>query len=89
MPIKKRFQIHCSTCFSSFACILFTPQLTRKDGKEYFYLLELQHVHGEMKTFDSLSQLLDRFYFGKAERDRVKQQAADLERFVVNEKKKK
>lgn len=66
----------------------FTPQLTRKDGKEYFYLLELQHVHGEMKTFDSLSQLLDRFYFGKAERDRVKQQASDLERFVVNEKKK-
>ncbi|MFA3774668.1 NFACT RNA binding domain-containing protein [Bacillus safensis] len=66
----------------------FTPQLTRKDGKEYFYLLELQHVQGEMKTFDSLSQLLDRFYFGKAERDRVKQQAADLERFVVNEKKK-
>lgn len=66
----------------------FTPQLTRKDGKEYFYLLELQHVHGDMKTFDSLSELLDRFYFGKAERDRVKQQAADLERFVVNEKKK-
>ncbi|GJI59492.1 Rqc2 family fibronectin-binding protein [Bacillus altitudinis] len=66
----------------------FTPQLTRKDGKEYFYLLELQHVDGDMKTFDSLSELLDRFYFGKAERDRVKQQAADLERFVVNEKKK-
>lgn len=66
----------------------FTPQLTRKDGKEYFYLLELQHVHGDMKTFDSLSELLDRFYFGKAERDRVKQQAADLERFVANEKKK-
>ncbi|KAJ0072808.1 Rqc2 family fibronectin-binding protein [Bacillus altitudinis] len=66
----------------------FTPQLTRKDGKEYFYLLELQHVDGDMKTFDSLSELLDRFYFGKAERDRVKQQAADLERFVANEKKK-
>ncbi|MGD7060145.1 Rqc2 family fibronectin-binding protein [Bacillus altitudinis] len=66
----------------------FTPQLTRKDGKEYFYLLELQHVNGDMKTFDSLSELLDRFYFGKAERDRVKQQAADLERFVANEKKK-
>ncbi|MEI4788986.1 NFACT RNA binding domain-containing protein [Bacillus sp. FJAT-53060] len=66
----------------------FIPQFTRKNGKEYFYLLELQHVSGDMKTFDSLSQLLDRFYFGKAERDRVKQQAADLERFVVNEKKK-
>ncbi|MFS0656082.1 NFACT family protein [Bacillus sp. 179-C3.3 HS] len=66
----------------------FTPQITRKDGKEYFYLLALRHVNSDMRTFDSLSQLLDRFYFGKAERDRVKQQAADLERFVVNEKKK-
>ena len=32
--------------------------------------------------------MLDRFYFGKAERDRVKQQANDIERFIVNEKEK-
>ncbi len=30
--------------------------------------------------------MLDRFYFGKAERDRVKQQAHDLLRFIQNEK---
>ncbi len=29
--------------------------------------------------------MLDRFYYGKAERDRVKQQAHDLERFLSNE----
>ena len=38
------------------------------------------------KTFSSVSELLDRFFFGKAERDRVKQQAHDLERFMQNEK---
>lgn len=32
--------------------------------------------------------MLDRYYFGKAERDRVKQQAHDLERFILNEKEK-
>ena len=32
--------------------------------------------------------MLDRYYFGKAERDRVKQQANDLERFIHNEKEK-
>lgn len=32
--------------------------------------------------------MLDRFFFGKAERDRVKQQAHDLERFMQNEKNK-
>ena len=32
--------------------------------------------------------MLDRFYFGKAERDRVKQQGNDIERFIDNEKEK-
>ncbi|WP_077736864.1 Rqc2 family fibronectin-binding protein [Bacillus sonorensis] len=66
----------------------FAPQLVSQEGKEYFYLLDLTHLKGEKRVFDSLSGLLDRYYFGKAERDRVKQQAHDLERFVVNEKKK-
>ncbi|WP_172294738.1 NFACT RNA binding domain-containing protein [Bacillus sp. WMMC1349] len=66
----------------------FTPQLVNNNGKEYFYLLDLTHVNGNKRTFTTLSELLDRYYFGKAERDRVKQQAHDLERFVFNEKKK-
>ena len=36
-----------------------------------------------MKT--SLGNLLDRVYFAKAERDRVKQQAGDLEKWLQNE----
>ena len=34
---------------------------------------------------ETLGNLLDRVYFAKAERDRVKQQAGDLERWLQNE----
>ncbi len=62
------------------------PALTLGKNKEAFYLFPLAHLQGEIKTFPTLSSLLDRFYFGKADRDRVKQQAKDLERFIINEK---
>jgi predicted ribosome quality control (RQC) complex YloA/Tae2 family protein len=62
------------------------PQIYYHDTKETFYVLPLTHLQGETKTFSTLSEMLDRFYFGKAERDRVKQQANDLERFIANEK---
>lgn len=35
--------------------------------------------------FPTASELLDAYYYGKAERDRVKQQAHDLERLLKNE----
>ncbi|WP_010282583.1 Rqc2 family fibronectin-binding protein [Bacillus timonensis] len=63
-----------------------TPQIISKGQKDYFYILPLQHIGGESREFTSISEMLDRFYFGKAERDRVKQQGNDLERFIVNEK---
>ncbi|MRX73342.1 DUF814 domain-containing protein [Bacillus lacus] len=64
------------------------PRMQISGGKEYFYMIELQHIGGEQRVFSALSELLDRYYHGKAERDRVKQQANDLERFAANEKKK-
>ncbi|KFN01783.1 fibronectin/fibrinogen-binding protein [Bacillus clarus] len=64
----------------------YTPAMITADGKEFFYLFPLSHLQGDEKTFSSVSELLDRFFFGKAERDRVKQQAHDLERFMQNEK---
>lgn len=66
----------------------YTPAMITAKGKEFFYLFPLTHLQGEEKTFSSVSELLDRFFFGKAERDRVKQQAHDLERFMQNEKNK-
>lgn len=65
-----------------------SPAITEYNGKEAFYLFPLEHLKGESKTFPTLSTMLDRYYFGKAERDRVKQQGHDLERLIVNEKEK-
>jgi predicted ribosome quality control (RQC) complex YloA/Tae2 family protein len=66
----------------------YMPAITYGGSKESFYLYPLEHMKGEHKSFSSLSAMLDRYYFGKAERDRVKQQAHDLERFIINEKEK-
>jgi predicted ribosome quality control (RQC) complex YloA/Tae2 family protein len=65
------------------------PQIFYYQNRELFYMMELTHLEsGERKAFSTISELLDRYYYGKAERDRVKQQGNDLERFIVNEKKK-
>ncbi|MFK9092365.1 NFACT family protein [Bacillus salipaludis] len=65
-----------------------SPSIISANGKESFYLFPLEHLKGEIKTFPSISEMLDRYYFGKAERDRVKQQGNDIERFISNEKEK-
>ncbi|WHY88027.1 NFACT RNA binding domain-containing protein [Neobacillus novalis] len=65
-----------------------SPSIMSANGKESFYLFPLEHLNGESKSFPTLSEMLDRFYFGKAERDRVKQQGNDVERFISNEKEK-
>lgn len=61
------------------------PVLMKREDKEFFYLFPLEHVGGERVYFKTLSELLDRYYFEKAERDRVKQIAGDLERFIKKE----
>ncbi|KOO40705.1 Rqc2 family fibronectin-binding protein [Priestia koreensis] len=66
----------------------FVPNLTTVDGKDYFYVLSLSHLDGEAKTYEDISTLLDRFYYRKAERDRVKQQANDLLQFIRSERNK-
>lgn len=63
----------------------YSPTLVASGKKEAFYMVPLLHLQRESRTFSSLSEMLDRFYFGKAERDRVKQQGNDLERFITNE----
>ncbi|KAA0564122.1 fibronectin/fibrinogen-binding protein [Bacillus sp. CH30_1T] len=62
-----------------------TPTLISGE-KETFYWMDLEHLQGEKQTFPSLSELLDRFFYQKAARDRVKQQGNDLERFIRNER---
>lgn len=67
----------------------FTPSIMITEKKEIFYMIYLTHIESkEHKKFSTLSELLDRYYYGKSERDRVKQQGHDLERFILNEQKK-
>lgn len=58
------------------------------NGKEYFSVTSLTHITGGKKEFSTISELLDQFYYGKAQRDRVKQQAHDLEKLLMNERNK-
>lgn len=55
-----------------------------RNKKEDFHVIELNYVTTE-STYSTTSEMLDAFFSNKAERDRVKQQARDLERIVKNE----
>lgn len=61
------------------------PTYMEVAGKTYFSPNHLSHLDGDTTHFDTLSGLLDRVFFARAERDRVKQQAGDLERWLQNE----
>src|SRR5699024_2780263 len=65
----------------------FTPTIFKVE-REDFHVFSLSYVAGDKITFDSTNEMLDHFFSGKAERDRVKQQAQDLRRFLTNEIKK-
>lgn len=54
----------------------YSPQMVVSQGKEYFSAVALTHLDGERKEFSTTGEPLDRFYYGKAERDRVKQQVS-------------
>ena len=62
-----------------------TPTYVEVNGKSYFSPTHLTHLEGAATIYDSLGKLLDRVFFARAERDRVKQQAGDLERWLTNE----
>lgn len=55
-------------------------------GKSFFSITELTHISGDTTEYPDISACLEGFYGNKAERDTVKQRAADLIRFVQNEK---
>jgi predicted ribosome quality control (RQC) complex YloA/Tae2 family protein len=63
----------------------YEPQMITNEKKEYFSVISLTHIEGEVRPFETVSKLLDRFFYGKADRDRIKQQANDLEKYLSNE----
>lgn len=61
------------------------PNLAEKDKKLVFSATQLTHTDKVLAEFNTASELLDKVYFERAERERVKSQAADLERWLDNE----
>lgn len=55
------------------------------DNKEDFHVIPITSLTGKKESFSTTNEMLDQFYSGKAERDRVKQQSKDLYRFIKNE----
>ncbi|MGE6487930.1 Rqc2 family fibronectin-binding protein [Paenisporosarcina sp. NPDC076898] len=62
-----------------------TGTYVENGNKAIFSSNKLAHIDGETIHYESLGLLLDKVYFARAERDRVKQQAGDLERWLQNE----
>jgi len=50
--------------------------------KEQFYLIPLTHLKGEVKSYDSVSAMLDAFYFGKETKDRIKDHFSNIEMLI-------
>ncbi|MGJ9381351.1 Rqc2 family fibronectin-binding protein [Salipaludibacillus sp. CF4.18] len=63
----------------------YTPFMVTNADKDAFSVIPLEHLKGTKVHFDSIHEMLDRFFVDKSERDRVKQRAHDMERFIRNE----
>ncbi|MFC5603008.1 Rqc2 family fibronectin-binding protein [Sporosarcina koreensis] len=70
---------------SSFKGGKHTPTIAEVGNKTIFSAASLTYADKTVATFDTLGELLDKVYFARAERERVKSQAADLERWLDNE----
>lgn len=56
-----------------------------KEEREDFHVIDMTAKKQYAETFPSVNEMIDTFYSGKAERDRVKQRAKDLYRVIKNE----
>ena len=61
------------------------PNISEIGSKIVFSATALTHADKTVAEFGTVSELLDKVYFGRAERERVKSQASDLERWLDNE----
>lgn len=70
---------------SSFDGAISNPNISEKGKKTVFSATSLTHTDNTIAEFNTVSELLDKVYFERADRERVKSQAADLERWLDNE----
>jgi len=78
--------------FSTFQSMIrnhqYEPTIYRDEKREDFHVIPMTSKKSDKQLFSTTQAMLDHFFAGKAERDRVKQQANDLERLLKNELKK-
>ncbi|CAM3352222.1 NFACT family protein [Marinicrinis lubricantis] len=68
----------------AFPCIKEEP----RKQKFVYYCIDLLHIEGNVRTFATLSSLLEEYYGDKAERDTIKQKTGNLKRLLQNERNK-
>lgn len=73
------------TFLTSFKTDQIKSVIAEKSGRTVFSATALTHADKIIAEFSTASALLDKFYFERAQRERVKSQAADLERWLNNE----
>lgn len=59
------------------------PQIV-SEKKDYFYYTSLSHLNGNVKKFDSVNKLLDRYYYERDSIDIIKQKSKDIVKFIKN-----
>jgi len=56
------------------------------DGKKsYFYYAKLTHIEGEIKSFDTVNEMLDRFYLERDSIDIIRQRSKDILKYIKNQ----
>ena len=73
------------TFLASFNSNQGNPNISEKNDRMVFSATALSHTDKTIAEFETVSKLLDKVYFERATRERVKSQAADLERWLSNE----
>ena len=53
--------------------------------KDYFYYTDLTHIDGQKKYFDTVNEMLDRYYFERDSLDIIRQRSKDIIKFVRNQ----
>lgn len=73
-PLKKAFE---TVLNGNTPCII-------TGDKDYFYYTELQSIQGSIKSFDSVNELLDRYYLDRDTIDVLRQKSKDILKLIKN-----
>jgi predicted ribosome quality control (RQC) complex YloA/Tae2 family protein len=80
-----------NTIFPAFISVIdevtnkYKPTIYENDQKSDFHIFNLSHLNARSKFFKSISEMLDFYFYDKAERVRVKQISGDLQTKINNE----